>query len=129
MATQPTVPRRKIGVRLADALHRSTESVAWYPGTSPEALELAIRGALGLAPDAAIYATEQSSGFCVVLNEFLPDGTVLRVHCVEDKDAIAERAAEKERNETLKARESGDPASRRRLSGFGDTPVLGCART
>ena len=65
MATRPPAPRRKISVSSADAPLRPSESVAWYPGSSPESIELAIRGALGLAPDAAIYATEQSSGFVV----------------------------------------------------------------
>lgn len=98
--------RRRISVTLVDAPKRSEDAhVAWYPGTPPDAIELAIRGALGLPMDAAFYGTESSSGCVVIINEWLPDGTALAVRVVEDRDAIAERDEERERAESLKVAE------------------------
>ncbi|KAJ8614512.1 hypothetical protein CTAYLR_000786 [Chrysophaeum taylorii] len=83
-------------VRVSSATRPATE-VSWFPGSSSESIELTVKAALGMPPDAVIRVIDQSNGCLVGLTEWVPEGLEFHVEAIDDRKVEVKTAQHESR--------------------------------
>lgn len=70
-----SIERRKLTISVGNQAH----NIVWYPGTTDQEVEAAIKNAVGYDDRASISVFDATDDTQLAINEFLPDGLVVRI--------------------------------------------------